>query len=83
MNVNHIHQPWGLESNNISNTVNTAVYIKNRCPTKALNSKTPQEAWSGRKPDVFHLRVFGCKPLHMSLMRRGPNYNPSPCLVCF
>jgi hypothetical protein len=41
--------------------MNTAVYIKNRCPTKALDSKTPQEAWSGRKPDVSHLRVFGCK----------------------
>ncbi len=38
-----------------------AVYIKNQCPTKALDSKTPQEVWSGRKPDVFHLRVFGCK----------------------
>ncbi len=24
-------------------------------------SKTPQEAWSGKKPNVFHLRVFGCK----------------------
>jgi hypothetical protein len=41
--------------------VNTTVYIKIRCPTKALDSKTPQEAWSGRKPDVSHLRVFRCK----------------------
>jgi hypothetical protein len=41
--------------------MNMTVYIKNRCPTKALDSKTLQEAWSGRKPDVFHLRVFGCK----------------------
>ncbi len=41
--------------------VNTAVYIKNWCPTKVLDSKTPQEAWSGRKPDVSHLKVFGCK----------------------
>jgi hypothetical protein len=41
--------------------MNMAVYIKNRCPTKALDSKTLQEAWSGRKPDVSHLRVFGCK----------------------
>jgi hypothetical protein len=41
--------------------VNTAVYIKNRCPTKVLDSKTPQEVWSGRKPNVSHLRVFGCK----------------------
>jgi hypothetical protein len=41
--------------------MNTIVYIKNRCPTKALDSKTPQEAWNGRKPYVYHLRVFGCK----------------------
>jgi len=37
------------------------VYINNRCPTKALESKTLQEAWTGRKPDVSHLRVFGYK----------------------
>jgi len=41
--------------------VNTAIYIKNRCPTKALESKTPQEAWTGRKPDVSHLKIFGYK----------------------
>jgi hypothetical protein len=41
--------------------VNMAMYNKNRCPTKALDSKTPQEAWNGRKPNVFHLKVFYCK----------------------
>jgi hypothetical protein len=41
--------------------VNTTAYIKNRCPTKALDSKTPQKTWRGGKPDVSHLRVFGCK----------------------
>jgi hypothetical protein len=41
--------------------MNTTVYIKNRCPTKTLDSKTPQEAWTDRKLDVFHLRIFGCK----------------------
>jgi hypothetical protein len=51
----------GLEFEFWGEAVNTAVYIKNRCPTKALDSKTPQEAWSGRKPDVSDLRVFGCK----------------------
>ncbi|WVZ93487.1 LOW QUALITY PROTEIN: hypothetical protein U9M48_039462 [Paspalum notatum var. saurae] len=40
--------------------VATAVYILNRSPTKALNGKTPYEAWHGRKPAVSHLRVFGC-----------------------
>jgi transposase InsO family protein len=33
--------------------VNTTVYIKNQCPTKPLDSKTPQKAWSDRKPDCF------------------------------
>jgi hypothetical protein len=51
----------GLELEFWGEAVNMAVYIKNQCPTKVLNSKTPQEAWSGRKPDVSHLRVFGCK----------------------
>jgi IS30 family transposase len=51
----------GLELEFWGEAMNTAVYIKNRCPTKALDSKTLQEAWSGRKPDVSHLRIFGCK----------------------
>ncbi len=42
-------------------TVNMALYIKHQCPTKAIDSKTLQEAWSGRKLNVSHLRVFGCK----------------------
>ncbi|KAM1099314.1 hypothetical protein TB2_005809 [Malus domestica] len=39
--------------------VHTFVYILNRCPTKALNNITPFEAYSGRKPGIAHLRVFG------------------------
>jgi hypothetical protein len=36
-----------------------AVYILNRSPTKALNDRTPYEAWHGLKPLVSYLRVFG------------------------
>ena len=36
-----------------------AVYLSNRSPTKSLKDVTPQEAWSGLKPNVSHLRVFG------------------------
>jgi transposase InsO family protein len=39
--------------------VSTATYILNRCPTKRLNGITPEEAWSGSKPSVEHLKVFG------------------------
>jgi hypothetical protein len=38
----------------------TAVYILNRSPTKALDGRTPYEAWHGRKLAVSHLRLFGC-----------------------
>ena len=45
--------------------VNTAVYLMNRHPTMAVEDKTPFEAWSGRKPSVNHLRVFGQSALLM------------------
>ena len=40
--------------------VHTAVHILNRCPTKALKDKTPDEALSGIKPSVSHFKIFGC-----------------------
>ena len=39
--------------------VHTVVYLLNRCPTKALNKMTPFEAYSGRKPGIAHLKIFG------------------------
>ncbi|KAL0281564.1 UNVERIFIED_CONTAM: hypothetical protein PYX00_002512 [Menopon gallinae] len=41
--------------------VNTANYLRNRCPTRALNDRTPFEAWSGKKPYVGFLRIIGSK----------------------
>jgi transposase InsO family protein len=38
----------------------TAVYLLNRSPTKANNGITPEEKFSGIRPDLRHLRVFGC-----------------------
>ena len=35
----------------------TAVYILNRSPTKALDGRTPYEAWHGCKPAVFHRAI--------------------------
>jgi len=39
--------------------VATANYIRNRCITNVLRSKTPFEIWHGKRPDVKHLRIFG------------------------
>nr|GEY89548.1 copia-type polyprotein [Tanacetum cinerariifolium] len=51
--------------------VNCAVYLLNRCPSKSLDNKTPQEAWNGLKPTVSHLRVFGSiEYVHVPSQRR-------------
>ena len=36
----------------------TAVYLLNRIPSKAV-PKTPFELWTGRKPSLRHLHVWG------------------------
>jgi transposase InsO family protein len=46
------HKFWGK-------AVTVATYLLNKCPTKKLNMKVPEEAWNGRKPSVKHLRIFG------------------------
>ena len=37
-----------------------AVYVQNCTPHRVLDSKTPEEAFSGEKPEVIHIRIFGC-----------------------
>ena len=41
-------------------TLSTAAYVRNRSPTSTLRDKTPYETLNGRKPNVKHLRIFGC-----------------------
>jgi len=55
-----------LQGKNIYNgfwakTINTTVYLKNRSQTKRLEVQTFFEVFHGYKPEVNHLRVFGCK----------------------
>jgi hypothetical protein len=38
----------------------TTVYIQNICPHVILKDKTLEEVFSGIKPEVGHLRIFGC-----------------------
>jgi len=40
--------------------VDTACYLVNKSPSSALEDKTPQEVWIGKKHSLSHLRVFGC-----------------------
>ena len=50
----------GLKYEFWAEAVSNAAYIRNRCPTSAVASMTPQEAWSGRRPNIGHMRIFGC-----------------------
>ena len=51
----------GLPNSYWAEAVATAAYVRNRMPTTAIkNDQTPYERWYGRKPNVSHLRVFGC-----------------------
>ena len=38
---------------------NTAVYVQNRCSHRVLGMSTPEEAFTGKKPDISHLNIFG------------------------
>ncbi len=49
----------GLPSLFWGEAVLTACYLRNRTPI-GPEGKTPEEAFSGKKPGIGHLRVFGC-----------------------
>eukprot|EP00253_Pinus_taeda_P003280 PITA_03280 len=38
----------------------TSCYLVIRSPSSVLEDKTPQEVWTGKKPSLSHVRVFGC-----------------------
>ena len=43
--------------------LDTAMHILNHVPSKSV-PKTPWELWSGRKPSLQHLHIWGC-PAHV------------------
>jgi hypothetical protein len=38
----------------------TIVYVHKKIPHRVLGNKTPEEMFSGEKPEFSHLRIFGC-----------------------
>ena len=38
---------------------NTAVHVKNHCPHRVLGMSTSEEAFTGKKLDVSHFKIFG------------------------
>ena len=51
----------GLDKKYWPHAVDTAVHVLNRTTNRRLQGITPFELWFGYKPDVSHLRTFGCQ----------------------
>jgi hypothetical protein len=63
--------------------VRTAVYIRNRSPSRTLDAITPYQAWTGTKPSITELRVFGCTAhVHVPAERRSTKLSDRsvPCI---
>ena len=59
--ISHVRLPlylWG-------EALNTTQYILNRVPSKSV-PKTSYELWTSAKPELEHVRVWGC-PVHVLL----------------
>ncbi|GBP17576.1 Retrovirus-related Pol polyprotein from transposon TNT 1-94 [Eumeta japonica] len=51
----------------LAEAVSTAAYITNRCIIRVLAFSTPEEKWNGKKPDITHMKTFGCEAIvHVS-----------------
>ena len=61
--VNGAEAMWhhaGLSNGFWIYAVKAKLHAYNITPIIQANYKTPKELWSGEKPDISHLRVFGC-----------------------
>ena len=57
-------------------TVKAKLHAYNITPIKRLDYKTPTELWSGKKPDISHLQVFGCQAWVHILKKRRHKLDP-------
>jgi hypothetical protein len=49
----------------------TTVYLQNRSPHRILGKMTPKEALTDRRPNVKHIKIFGCSTFsHVPSERR-------------
>jgi hypothetical protein len=45
---------------------NTVVYLQNKSPDKILEDKTLEQAFTGKRTKIRHLRIFGC-PIYIHI----------------
>jgi hypothetical protein len=55
-------QEDGLIKKYWAEAANTAIYVRNRCPSRATDGVISEELWGKKRVSLNHLRVFGCLP---------------------
>jgi hypothetical protein len=66
--------------------VGTACYLVNRSPSSTLVGKTLHEVWTGKKPSLEHIRLFGCDAyLHVPKENKSKMYKKiEKCIfICY
>ena len=56
--------------------VKAKLHAYNVTPIKRADYETPTELWSGKKPNISHLRVFGCQAWVHILKKRRSKLEP-------
>jgi hypothetical protein len=58
-------------STKFTDACNTIVYSQNKIPHKILEDKTSEEAFTGKRPEIGNLRIFGCPVyIHIPVEKR-------------
>jgi len=67
----------GMPNKLSAEAVCIAVYIKDPLPSRAVPNSTPFERWTRKKPDISHVRTFGCLAftwIHANLRKKLDNH---------
>ena len=48
----------------------TTMYVQNHTPHRVLKNKTHEEVFSSKKPEVSHLKIFGC-PVYIHIPKEN------------
>lgn len=51
----------GIPNELWADAVTTACYLRNKCPSKAIQGNIPEELWTEKNSKTDHLKIFGCK----------------------
>ena len=62
----------GLSMHLWAEACNTVVYVQNRCPHRVLGMSTPKEAFTSKKPNISHLKIFG-SPIYIHVTKDARN----------